>query len=90
MIVEYQSERNKKQKQDLVNKVKGKNIDCLSKAKRGMREEIYNDIRKEVDQHHQISQTTKLLKKEKKLREADETFQQKRSETESRAEQIEL
>lgn len=69
-------------------KVKNQNLEVLSKTKKEMREEIYNEIRKEVNSHNEISQTTKLLKKEKKLREADERFQEKRQETETRAETI--
>ena len=78
MLAEYKSDEQKKEKAEIMAKVRNQNLDVLAKTKKDIREEIYNEIRKEVDSHNEISQTTKLLKKEKKLREADETFQQKR------------
>ena len=90
MLAEYKNEEQKKEKAEIMAKVRNQNLEVLAKTKKDIKEEIYNEIRKEVDSHNEISQTTKLLKKEKKLREADETFQLKRQETENRAEQIEL
>ena len=90
MLAEYKNEEQKKEKAEIMAKVRNQNLEVLAKTKKDIKEDIYNEIRKEVDSHNEISQTTKLLKKEKKLREADETFQLKRQETENRAEQIEL
>jgi len=57
-------------------------IETLSKKER---ETLYASTKAEVNNHHYTSQTTRLLKKEKKEREIEEQLQNKRKEIEDKA-----